>query len=225
MNLKISLTVTVVHLFLVAGSLYLQPIALKKNVPRKILVRTISSPPILDKPQQAPLSVATIPQKKLELQRKEEARETAKVPVHKKAVLQTQKQKGAIAHKEDLIALMTKSLDTIDSSLNQHNPIVLKNLKQLPLSSESLFFEMNYQEKLTAHLQHLLTLPEKGDVKIKLSLKRNGRLEGLEILAFSKVSNRDYVKNTLPTLTFPPFGSQFKGENVHSFSITLTSED
>ena len=81
--------------------------------------------------------------------------------------------------------------------------------------------EVGYRDELASRLQILLRLPEFGEVKIKLTLARSGRVIKLDILSAESSVNRKYIEKTLPTLTFPPFDRNFESKDEHTFSITL----
>lgn len=81
-----------------------------------------------------------------------------------------------------------------------------------------------YQEELVIYLKHLLELPEMGEVKLRLTLTKNGKVASLNILSCSSTKNRSYAETKIPTLSFPPFGERLKGESQHTFSVTLKGE-
>jgi len=93
------------------------------------------------------------------------------------------------------------------------------------LSSENLKIQTAYQEELVLYLQTLLTLPEKGDVKLKCTLDRSGTVQSLQILAAASEQNRRYIEDSLLKLALPPFGSHFPNQTTHTFVLSLTSEN
>lgn len=80
-----------------------------------------------------------------------------------------------------------------------------------------------YEEELIARLKILLKLPEMGDVKVTLTLNRQGKVVKTEIISAANLMNRKAIEAQLPTIQFPPFGKTFVGENTHTFTITLTN--
>ncbi len=91
------------------------------------------------------------------------------------------------------------------------------------LASEALSFEAKYEEELIAYLESILSFPEKGEVGMKLTLKREGSVKKVEIVRSSSKQNKSYIESIVAACSFPPFGKQFKGEESHTFTITLTS--
>lgn len=84
--------------------------------------------------------------------------------------------------------------------------------------------ESIYRQELASRLKLLLQLPEHGEVKLKLTLERIGKVAKLVIVSAESLSNRNYVEQTLPSLKFPAFGNNFTTESDYTFSITLRNE-
>jgi colicin import membrane protein len=84
--------------------------------------------------------------------------------------------------------------------------------------------EVGYIDELVSRLKLSLRLPEYGDVKIKLTLERSGKVAKLEIVKQSSEANKKYVEKKVPALTFPPFGNNFGAEGTYTFLITLSNE-
>lgn len=81
-----------------------------------------------------------------------------------------------------------------------------------------------YQRALASKLRSLLTLPEFGDVKLKLTLARTGKVVKIEILSAKSKRNQSYVEEHLAGATMPAFGENFNGSNQETFTLTLKSE-
>jgi hypothetical protein len=133
------------------------------------------------------------------------------------------------SHQDKLIALAQNSLNTLNSSGTRQSRETLTKTPALSktigiLASETLSFETAYEQELTSYLEALFSFPEKGDVKVKLTLKREGNVHHVEILKASSPKNRDYVIQSIASCSFPAFGSHFQGEAMHSFTLNLTSE-
>ncbi|MCB1136467.1 MAG: hypothetical protein KDK78_09380, partial [Chlamydiia bacterium] len=79
-------------------------------------------------------------------------------------------------------------------------------------------------EKLSAHLQQMLCLPDYGEVQIEVIVDRFGKLQGWELVSARSSVNRDYVKAHLPKLVFPRFQDSFDGEDEHRFLICLGNQ-
>jgi hypothetical protein len=220
---RIPFLVTAVHILLLIGVIYIQPkpvvisprkpvavhtvtIPEKTNPPSESVVyplphptpRAPPTPPPAPTPYSDPTPRAVPPQKKLS---------QAKTP-----------SKGV--NHDKLISLVQESLNTLNSP--KGNPT--KTQKATPiksLASELLTFEAKYEEELISYLEALLSLPEKGEVKIKLTLKREGSVQSLEILKAASHKNREYIQTSLPSCSFPSFGTHFKGETTHTFTLNL----
>ena len=91
------------------------------------------------------------------------------------------------------------------------------------LASETLNSDGSYEELLVAALQAQLTLPEKGEVKLRLTLTRGGHIQKIESVQSVSAQNRTYIETALPNCYLPAFGTHFKGVAVHTFTFTLIS--
>lgn len=127
--------------------------------------------------------------------------------------------------REKLIAMMQDSLKTLEGTSTRKNLPAVKSTPAFgSLASESISFSSNYEQVLIATLESTLELPEKGEVKIKLTVNRQGKVERVQVDKANTLRNRTYIEETLPILSFSPFGSEYKGEKTHTFSVTFTSD-
>lgn len=84
--------------------------------------------------------------------------------------------------------------------------------------------EVSYRDELASRLKLMLKLPEYGEVKVKLTLERSGKVAKVVIVATESAANRKYIEKTLPTLTFSAFGNNFDSAGQFTFSITLSND-
>ena len=84
--------------------------------------------------------------------------------------------------------------------------------------------EVSYRDELANRLKLLLRLPEYGEVKVKLTIERSGKIAKVLIISSESSANRKYIEKTLPGLTFPQFGTRFGDVDQYTFSITLGNE-
>jgi colicin import membrane protein len=89
--------------------------------------------------------------------------------------------------------------------------------EEAPLSKS----QSSYRDELAGRLKLLLILPEVGEVKLKLTLERSGKVAKLAMISSESTKNQHYIEKTLPTLSFPPPPS---GEGTLTFSITLSND-
>lgn len=144
------------------------------------------------------------------------------------------KQQKLLSQAQETIAKIDKSRDKVSrTNLSDpgfvHSPVAISNLQidsfadygsKQQLSSQ----EASYRDELASRLKLLLKLPEYGEVKIKLTLERSGKVAKVVIISAASATNRKYVEKTLPTLTFPAFGANFDQSSQFTFSITLCNE-
>jgi outer membrane biosynthesis protein TonB len=92
----------------------------------------------------------------------------------------------------------------------------------MPAPVGSSFFggvsEPSYQEILVSYLHQSLNLPEFGEVKIQLSLHKDGTVAKLTVLKAESSKNKAYLEKNLPLLKFPGL------EKEETFVFTFCNE-
>jgi outer membrane biosynthesis protein TonB len=84
--------------------------------------------------------------------------------------------------------------------------------------------EVNYRDKIAAHLKKALKLPEYGEVTVKLTLDRSGKVVKVESVKSESTKNKAFIERALPTLVLPPFGKEFSDLSQQTFLITLEND-
>lgn len=84
--------------------------------------------------------------------------------------------------------------------------------------------EMSYRDELARRLKLGLRLPEYGEVKIKLTLERSGKVTQVQIVSSKNEKNRQYIEKTVPTLIFSDFGDNFEDSQHYTFIVCLNNE-
>jgi len=127
--------------------------------------------------------------------------------------------------REKLYALMQESLKNLDKPKASTAPSKgALPTKISALASEALKFEASYQSDLISLLEDKLEFPEKGKVKIKLTLTKEGNFKSVEVVHSDSEKNTKYLQKSLQGMNFPSLQKFFPKEEAHTFSITLTSE-
>ncbi len=81
-----------------------------------------------------------------------------------------------------------------------------------------------YTSLLTSHLHQSLHLPDFGEVKIELTLKKDGSVLTLKVLKTESEKNRQYLESHLPRLRFPPLEGSFAKQKQCTFVLTFCNE-
>jgi len=127
-------------------------------------------------------------------------------------------------NQEKLISMMHQSLATLNTTASTSQPATPMKPNAIgKLTSETLSFEAKYEEELVLYLESLLSFPENGEVKLRLTLRREGSVQKIAILSSTSERNGKYIEATLATYSFPPFCAHYKGESTHTFTLTLTN--
>jgi hypothetical protein len=84
--------------------------------------------------------------------------------------------------------------------------------------------EACYIGDLIRRLQLNVRLPEPGEVKVKLSIKRNGTVAHVTVLTGRTTSIKRSIEEKLKAIHFSSFGTSFSGEAEHTFSLRLSNE-
>lgn len=134
-------------------------------------------------------------------------------------------QKKLLKMAQESLAKIEKSSDNLElnSVKVDHKIGKLEKIGNLKSISE-MTSEEGSKNKLCSQLRSFLKLPEHGDVEIKLSLDKNGKVIALKILDAKSERNKKYIEELLPKLTFSLKGTDFGKESIKSFNITLTNE-
>lgn len=214
--------------------------AVKKEVP-KTAVKKTPPPPPKPKPEvkKGPTPAETAAkeadlkkQKEIEAKAKEAevARQKETAAKIAEAKIKQQAADEKLASSMKAFANLSQTRDKIDSSkvakLDEAAiPRTLDSLQieALPLGNNAPM-EISYRDELAYRLKRALKMPDHGQVKVKLTLERSGKVASVKVESSESPKNKQYVEKTLPTLIFPPFGDRFEGVSQYTFMITLNNE-
>lgn len=162
-------------------------------------------------------------QKKMAEKQQREAEEQAAKERQLKLVSQAQERMGKISQTRDKLS-SSKSLNSINTKLP--HAITSLQIDALPTSDVPQLSdrEISYRDEIAGRLKLLLRLPDYGDVKIKLTLERTGKIAKVVVVSSESDANRKYIEKILPDLTFPAFGTRFSNAEQYTFTITLSNE-
>lgn len=207
--------------------LVVQTIQIKNNAPSVLA----SSPKEVKPPTPIPIKKSTPePTSKPKIQPKEKPIE--KPIVQKKEIVKigslTQKnedsKKKLLKMAQESLAKIEKRSDNLElNSIKSEKIGKLEKIGALKSIIESST-DSNSKSQLCAQLRSFLKLPEYGQVEIKLSLDKTGKVVTLKVLETKSDRNRKYIEELLPRLTFSLHGTDFGKEHIKSFNITLTNE-
>jgi len=207
MNRRLITTIVSTHLVLLLISFLFS-----LKTPRKVLIKTIKvHEHIIEapKPQIKTISQPKTPKTK---QKKQKKKKSKKKPSKKPA---TKNKSTKSTKRQKLLKDLEKSLAKIESSQNQISfntkctvPKFVTLQTKAPMSSD--------EKLIIAHFfQDNLTLPEKGDVVLTISVQPNGKIANITSVSSASRMNETYLKETLKGIHIP---HTFKDE-VH---LTVT---
>jgi colicin import membrane protein len=197
------------------------------------------------KPKTDPAKPATPPKKPASTPapKKEDAK--PKAPVVDQAAIDRQKkleakeradrekQQALLADAQERIANIGKNRDKIGSTASSKSTISGGPKSITSLEIDALWHasgpqlsdkEMSYIEEISGRMKLQLRMPQYGEVKIKLTLNRTGKVAKVFVLSAESNENKKYIEKTVPGLNFPPFGSQLGNVDEYTFTITLRNE-
>jgi outer membrane biosynthesis protein TonB len=225
-----------------------KPKAPPKETKKKTPVQAEKKKPPAPK-KSAPPKPKSTPQKKTASQNSESKKPKATKPDTQKQAQQEAERARAAAEKkkqEKTAALLSDAL----SFLNQYDAIqsekstIQKNVSSLSSEAPSQVTvqaasitptiesdgdefsggERTYYDELIHRLKLALRLPDHGSVKVKLTLSSDGKVVRVSIVSSKSSKNKSYIEKTLPTLSFPKFGSNFSGQKEQTFRLNLCNE-
>jgi outer membrane biosynthesis protein TonB len=232
---KICLAVLSVHLSFVLWTLFFHVAPPKRLMPKHLTVKTFSpkvqtvatvaSPAPKKPPAPAPKKppAPRAPAKKLQ----------APPPVVVKRPPVMDKKPAAVAQKpkkspipQELLQELEESIAKIDEKRDKlyrrkepEAPAAIEILRIDALEIEKNTSDLSYAETLVVHLKQTLNLPDYGEVKIQLTLGRDGSVEKLVIVKSESDKNKRYLEDHLPRLKFPSLN-----KDTHTFVLTFCNE-
>lgn len=84
--------------------------------------------------------------------------------------------------------------------------------------------DVGYEGQLISYLYNTLSLPEFGDVKMKLTLQNNGICVKIQVIRAQSAKNRRYLEEQLPKLRLPPFTGMLASKKEQTFVVTFCNE-
>ncbi|MBM3208611.1 MAG: hypothetical protein FJZ57_08475 [Chlamydiae bacterium] len=82
----------------------------------------------------------------------------------------------------------------------------------------------SYAEYLAIFLKQELKLPDFGEVKVEITLNKDGTVEKCLVLNSESIKNRKYLEERLPKLTFPNFKTNKTSKEKQHFVLTFCNE-
>lgn len=135
------------------------------------------------------------------------------------------KKKALVSQAQERIAKIEGTKSRITPSSRQELRVPEYHPKATFSHEESLSFgELSYRDELALSLKRLLKLPERGKVRLKLTITNTGKILKIAITESESNLNKQTLEKVLPTLPLPDYGELFGGKGEHTFSITLTSD-
>ena len=99
-----------------------------------------------------------------------------------------------------------------------------KTQLEVPVLEVSKESATSYQDKVIAILHRSLSLPEHGEVDVQLTLLKDGRVQSVEIKQAASTKNKEYLKQNLPQVIFPPFAGSLRNKEKQTFAFTFCNE-
>jgi colicin import membrane protein len=196
----------------------------KKSTPTVVKKKSTSTKKVTKtQPKAKTVAKKSVPQPKKEAKPKVNAatvKETARKAKQKELIASAQKSMAKIGK--------TNTLKNASTTLSTAIPDKIGNLQIETFSGDSgevlTTQELTYYDQLASRLKLGLKLPEFGAVKIKLTLERTGKYVKALVINAENSINRKYIEKTLPSIKFPPFGSNFQGQTEYTFVIAFNNE-
>jgi len=126
--------------------------------------------------------------------------------------------------------LQAKKRDSAKASTQQAKApsqiAALASEQLVKIEAEGVFSqrEKSYYDELVARLKLALKLPEYGEVKVKLTLTRQGKVTKVQVISSKSRKNKDYIEKMLAHTNFPRFGDNFGSDGEHTFQLNLSNE-
>ena len=200
--------------------------------PKKVTPPTPTPAPTPPKPKVAVDDKKAKEAKEAKEKAEKEKQQQQAIAAEKQRV-EYEKQQALITQAQERIANIGKNRDKIGSIASSKSAIsegpksiaaleidTLNTAGGPPLSDK----EVSYLQEVASRLKLQLRLPQYGEVNIKLTLQRSGKVAKVIVTSAESNENKKYVEKTVPTLNFPSFGSQLGNVDEYTFSFILRNE-
>ncbi|MGM0440047.1 MAG: hypothetical protein ACQEP8_02910 [Chlamydiota bacterium] len=195
--------------------------------PQKLVVNTIKISPPQPAPKTTPKK-AKPPSPPTKKATPEKATSPKKpYSSHKKEKLSAEKARLLKELQHNMDTFEKTSFDTPPEKKAIKNPQPIAKLsidEQFNSDKKFTDLENTYTNSLISQLQSALKLPEYGQVKISITVGRDGSLRDLQIIFSENSNNEAYVRKALEHMTLPSFGISFRGEEQQTFNIVLNNK-
>ncbi len=214
---------------------------MQKEKKRPLHVKTIMAVPYVEKKSAIALPQITPPKNKTAVSSPKPApivhKPQGTLSKKKQALAVEPKKNGVSAQKkappspvphllhelEETIAKIDKKRDK-DRPLKQKpsewiKPLKIDAIKEI--SDDGTEVDLSYQEALVRCLREFLDLPEIGEVKMEITVNRDGTISKLRVLATESEKNKSYLEKNLQLIKFPPFSVN---ESKKTFILTFCNQ-
>lgn len=239
--IRASVLVTLCHIGIVWSCLPVSSTPTPIPAPKRVVVATVKlKPPATpqaasrQKSQSAPAPPKPQPPSKPSSPPKPVAKpaskpkpveKVAKAPAPPDKSTQEKRQQKLLKEAQERIAKIgareeSSKQNSLLSAVSDQIPQLQIDRREQPVEGK----EASYCSELAQRLRLMLRLPEYGEVRLLLSLGRDGRVVSVQVTETQSDRNRSYVVDKLTGGSFPPFGSLFPGSETESFPIILGNE-
>lgn len=144
-------------------------------------------------------------------------------PIQKSAAIPSSR--GQTSKKSDLLKELAKTFDPIEPTPPPSSTLTPPSrISSLDTDTVEKEIKGDYPILLASTLKNTLELPEVGEVKLELTVRRSGQVMKVRVLHAASEKNRRYLEINLPQMALPPFGDEMKQETSHTFILTFCNE-
>ncbi len=150
----------------------------------------------------------------------------------KEKTLQVKKQKSAkeevLKELEERIAKIEAKNDRMPLKPELAVPSSISLSSQTALQAPVALADQNFSaddefiSSLIGYLQGQLQLPDRGEVQIQLTLRKDGKVETMKVIKTESEKNRKYLEENLSKLSFPSM--YLEGSSSKSFLFTFCNK-
>jgi len=221
MKKRILYSVMAAHLVMIFWMVMWTPV--KKEKPKSLKIHTVIKtppPPLL---KEAIVQAKTVPKP---VSVSPPVKKKAPAPVPPKKVATTAKQtKKTTPVSQELQKQLQESIAKFSENSHKECPKatleVPKHITRLEMDAGVATEENAFAAALIECLQQTLKLPERGAVKVELTLKQDGTFVNLHVSDAQSQRNAFFLEEQLPMIHYPRFTGSLKQEKEHTFVISF----
>jgi len=193
-------------------------VAAPKNNPTALSKKAPPNPEKKEAKKAKTPSPAQAPKKLPELKKEKTLQVKKQKSVKEEVLKELEERIAKIEAKNDRMPI--KPEPAVPSGITLSSQTALQTPKTF--ANDDLRENDDFISSLVGYLQGQLQLPDRGEVQIQLTLRKDGKVETMKVIKTESEKNRTYLEENLSKLSFPPI--YLEASSSRSFLFTFCNK-